>query len=106
MVFEYQEIDGKMYLKYQREEDTYNLFNKTTNEIILRQSYLKELFVNNVVPGGEEQPTAQRMNIGRSVEGQSTSFNAEFWKNYNVPVEMSKDSKIMAELQGTEFGNE
>ena len=106
MVFEYQEIGGKMYLKYQREEDTYNLFNKTTNEIILRQSYLKELFVNNVVPGGEGQPTAHRMNIGRSVEGQAGSFNAEFWKHYNAPVETSKDSRIGAELEGMEFRNE
>jgi hypothetical protein len=28
-------IDDKMYLKYQREEDSYNLFNKSTNEVIL-----------------------------------------------------------------------
>jgi hypothetical protein len=103
MIFEFQEIDDKLYLKYQREEDAYNLFNKTTNETILKQSYLKELFVNNAVQGVAEQSTGQRMNINKSVEQQATSYNAEFWKNYNAPMETSKDSKIVKELQSLEL---
>jgi CarboxypepD_reg-like domain len=106
MIFEFQKIDGKMYLKYQREEDTYNLFNKTTNEIVLKQSYLKELFVNNVVQGVLEKSTVKHMNINKSVEGQATPFNADFWKYYNAPIETSKDSKIIKEFQESEFKTE
>ncbi len=103
MIFEFQKIDDKMYLKYQREEDTYNLFDKTTNEIILRQSFVKELFVNNVVQGTLENLTGSQMNMNKSVEGQATPFNANFWKYYNVPIETSKDSKVIKELQDSEF---
>ena len=105
MIFEFQKLDDKMYLKYQREEDTYNLFNKTTNEIILRQSFVKELFVNNVVQGNPDDPIGQRMNMNKSVEGQANPFNADFWKYYNAPLETAKDSKIIKELQETEFKN-
>ena len=88
-----------MYLKYQREEDSYNLFDKFTNEVILRQSFMKELFVNNVVKDNFDNTAGQKMNINKSVEDQASSFNAEFWKYYNAPMETSKDSKIITELQ-------
>jgi hypothetical protein len=99
MIFEFQKHGDKMYLKYQREEDSYNLFNKTTHEIILRQSFVKELFVNNILSEPPVEATGQRMNMHKSVEGQAQAFNADFWKHYNAPMETSKDSKIIAELQ-------
>jgi hypothetical protein len=105
MVFEFQRIDDKMYLKYQREEDSYNLFNKSTNEVILRQSFMKELFVNKVVKDDLDNTVGQKMNINKSVEGQASSFNAEFWKYYNVPMETATDSKIIKDLQDLDVGN-
>lgn len=100
MIFEFQRIDDKMYLKYQREEDSFNLFNKMTNEIILRQSFVKELFVNNVVKDTVEAVAIRpRMNIQQSVEGQVNTFNPEFWKYYNVPMETAKESAIVKELE-------
>ena len=105
MVFEFQRIDDKMYLKYQREEDSYNLFNKSTNEVILKQSFMKELFVNKVVKDDVDKTAGQKMNINKSVEGQASSFNAEFWKYYNVPMETAADSKIIKDLQDLDVGN-
>jgi hypothetical protein len=105
MIFEFQKLDDKMYLKYQREEDSYNLFNKTTNEIILKQSFVKELFVNNVMQGNMNDAKGQHMNMNKSIEGQASPFNAGFWKYYNAPIETAKDSKIIKELQETEFRN-
>ncbi|MEO7990025.1 MAG: carboxypeptidase-like regulatory domain-containing protein [Chryseolinea sp.] len=99
MIFEFQKLDDKMYLKYQREEDSYNLFNKTTNEIIVRQSFVKELFVNNVVKNDANSAPGHRMNYNQSVEGQANAFNADFWKYYNAPLETSKDSKIIKQLE-------
>lgn len=103
MVFEYREFEGKLYLSYQREEDTYNLFNKTTNEILIRQSFMKELFVNNLITRPGEMPKAsQTMNINKSVEQQAKPYNEDFWKYYNSPALTSQDSKIVAELQELE----
>jgi hypothetical protein len=103
MIFEFQKIDNKMYLKYQREEDTYNLFNKTTNEIILKQAYVKELFVNNVIQTPPDSSINAQMNINKSVEGQAKPYNASFWRYYNIPIETSKFSTIARQLQELEF---
>jgi len=86
MIFEFQRIDDKMYLKYQREEDSYNLF-------------------NNVVKDENDNTPGQKMNINKSVEGQASSFNAEFWKYYNVPTETAADSKIIKDLEDLDIGN-
>ncbi len=104
VLFEFQKIDNKMYLKYQKEEDTYNLFNKTTNEIIVKQSFIKELFVNNVEHSNLNYSNSQVMNINKSVEGQAKPVNLNFWKYYNAPIETANDSKIVKELQELEFG--
>ncbi len=104
VLFEFQKIDDKMYLKYQKEEDTYNLFNKTTNEIIVKQSFIKELFVNNVEYSNLNYSNNQVMNINKSVEGQAKPVNVNFWKYYNAPIETANDSKIVKELQELEFG--
>ncbi|MGC3948081.1 MAG: carboxypeptidase-like regulatory domain-containing protein [Chryseolinea sp.] len=101
MVFEFQEINQLMYLKYQREEDSYNLFNKTTQEILLKQSFVKEIFVNNVITDPGVVAETKAMNFNKSVEGQAAPYNSEFWKHYNAPVETAKDSKIIGELEGT-----
>ncbi|HEY5824501.1 MAG TPA: carboxypeptidase-like regulatory domain-containing protein [Cyclobacteriaceae bacterium] len=99
MIFEFQRIDDKMYLKYQREEDAYNVFNKTTNEMIVRQSFVKELFVNNVITENLDKVSVQKsMNMNKSVEGQATPFNPDFWKYYNAPIETANDSEIIKEL--------
>lgn len=98
VVFEFQKLDNKMYLKYQKEEDTYNLFNKTTNDILLKQSFVKELFVNNVMKS-EAEKAGSLMNINKSVEGQAQSYNAEFWKYYNAPIATAKESAIIKELE-------
>lgn len=98
VVFEFQKLDNKMYLKYQKEEDTYNLFNKTTNDILLKQSFVKELFVNNVMKS-EAEKAGSLMNINKSVEGQSQSYNAEFWKYYNAPIATAKESAVIKELE-------
>jgi hypothetical protein len=106
VIFEFQKLADRMYLKYQREEDTYNLFNKTTNEIILKQAFVKELFVNNVTDGSLDSSIGKQMSINKSVEAQANPFNADFWKYYNAPVETAKESEIVKELQKTEFKND
>jgi hypothetical protein len=102
MIFEYQDIGGKMYLKYQREEDTYDLFIKATNEIVLKQGFMKELIVNRVVTEPGDLPS-NPMDIQESVERQARPFNPEFWKYYNAPIETAKESRVVKQLQETEM---
>jgi hypothetical protein len=105
MIFEFQRIDDQMYLKYQREEDSYNLFNKSTNEVILKQSFMKELFVNKVMKDEADNAAGQKMNINKSLEDQAPTYNAQFWKFYNVPMETAADSKIIKDLEDQDIGN-
>lgn len=49
VVFEYQEYQGKMYLKYQKEEDHWRIFKGLESGKILFTKYpKKELFINNI----------------------------------------------------------
>jgi hypothetical protein len=66
---------------------------------------MKELFVNKVVKDEVDDGAGQKMNINKSVEGQAGSFNAEFWKYYNVPMETAADSKILKDLEQLRTGN-
>lgn len=63
---------------------------------------MKGLFVNNVIRDNIEGiATKQRMNIQQSVEGRANTYNAEFWKHYNAPLETANESKIFKELQNS-----
>ena len=66
---------------------------------------MKELFVNKAVKDDVANTVGQKMNINKSVEGQSSSYNAEFWKYYNVPAETAADSKTIEDLEDSDIGN-
>jgi hypothetical protein len=70
----------------------------------VKQSFIKELFVNNVEHSNLNYSNSQVMNINKSVEGQAKPVNLNFWKYYNAPIETANDSKIVKELQELEFG--
>lgn len=100
IVLEFREYRGKMYLHYQREEDEDLLFDQPTGKVRLKQSFMKELFINAVIVenAGEPDP-ARNMNINRSTESQAGPYNAAFWQYYNVPAQTAHESKIIAELE-------
>jgi hypothetical protein len=62
--------------------------------------------VNNVIKDDVGDPSGSKMIINKSVEGQAQPYNAGFWKYYNVPLETAANSKILEELEGTEFKKE
>jgi hypothetical protein len=89
-----------MYLKYQREEDADNLFDKETNQVQLKQSFMKELFINEVITQQvEERRPKESMNINKSTESQARPYNADFWQYYNLPSQTAQESKIIQELE-------
>lgn len=101
VIFEYQEYKGKMYLKYQKEEDTWEIFKGLESRKLLFTKYpKKELFVNKIVVDNlKEYPFKRNMDIGASIENQAKSYNAEFWATYNIPKQTEEESNIILELK-------
>ncbi|KAA1243410.1 carboxypeptidase-like regulatory domain-containing protein [Aquimarina sp. RZ0] len=101
LVLEYQEYKGKMYLKYQKEEDQWRIFKGFESKKILFTQYpKKELFINKIIIDDlDNYPFNSNMDIGSSIESQAKEFNTEFWNSYNIPMETAKESKIISELQ-------
>ena len=101
LVVEYQEYKGKMYLKYQTEEDHWRIFKGLeSNKVVFTKYPKKELFINKIVVGDlENYPFKRNLDISASIENQAKEFNADFWNSYNIPVQTEKESKIIKELK-------
>ena len=100
LVLEYQEYEGKMYLKYQKEEDNWKIFNGLeSSELLFMQYPKKELFINKIVTKNiKDYPFKKNMDIGASIENQANDLNSDFWNSYNIPTRTEKESEIIAEL--------
>ncbi len=96
VIFEYQEYNNKMYLKYQKEEDTWKIYDtKKTSKLLFTKNPKKELFINKIVVDNvEKYPFEQNMDIGVSIENQSKEYNPIFWSTYNAPQKTKELSKI------------
>lgn len=101
VIFEYQEYKGKMYLKYQKEEDTWRIYNGLTSKKVLFTKYpKKELFINKIIIDNvSSYPFKRNMDISASIENQSEMNRPNFWNSYNIPQQTEAQSKILAELQ-------
>ncbi len=96
VIFEYQEYNDKMYLKYQKEEDTWKIYDtKKTNKLLFVKNPKKELFINKIIVDDiDKYPFQKNMDIENSLENQSRGYNAEFWSTYNAPQKTKEISKI------------
>ncbi|MEM9867927.1 MAG: carboxypeptidase-like regulatory domain-containing protein [Bacteroidota bacterium] len=100
LVLEYQVYKGKMYLKYQKEEDSWRIFEDLeSNEILFTKYPKKELFINKIIDDPENYPFEKNMDVGTSIENQANEYNADFWDTYNIPTQTEKESKIIKELR-------
>ena len=102
VIFEYQEFKGRMYLKYQREEDHWRIFNGLESDTVLFTQYpKKELFINKIIADGvTNYPFTANMDISSSIENQAGVYDANFWSNYNIPERTAEQSAILKELNG------
>ncbi len=101
LVFEYQEYQGKWYLKYQKEEDTWEIFKGAeSNQLLFTKYPKKELFINRIVVEDVEAfPFTANLDRFESIESQAKPYNAEFWEHYNFPAQTRTMSKIAAYLK-------
>lgn len=104
VIFEYQQYQGKMYLKYQKEEDTWEIYDiEDTSKLLFVKNPKKELFINRIIT--EDLATysfQENMTKGSSIENQSGEYNAKFWANYNAPLATKKLSEIEKYLKSTQ----
>lgn len=101
VVFEYQEYQGKMYLKYQKEEDHWRIFKELESRKVLFTKYpKKELFINNIITDNVAiYPFKRNLDIGASIENQAGDYDANFWSTYNIPQRTAEQSQILKELE-------
>ena len=103
VIFEYQEYNNKMYLKYQKEEDTWEIYEaKEPSKLLFTKNPKKELFINKIIVDNiNNYPFERNMDIGVSLENQSKEYNAGFWSKYNAPQKTKELSKIEQYLKET-----
>lgn len=101
VVFEYQEHQGKMYLKYQKEEDKWEIYkNVESNKLLFTQYPKKELFINKVITKDiDEYSFTPNLQIDKSVEEQAEAYDPDFWSYYNIPTQTKELSQIEAYLK-------
>jgi len=107
LVIDYQNYNGKMYLKYKKEEDHWQIYDSLeSNELLFTKYPKKELFINKIrVENLETYSFEDSMEIDESIEAQAKAYNAEFWNSYNIPVLTEKQSAIIDDLKRRERGN-
>ncbi len=100
-VCEYQEHMGKMYLKYQKEEDTWQIYNiEKPTRLMFTKKPKKELFINKIITADVAIYSFNKnLQVGTSIEGQAKEYNPLFWERYNAPLRTKAMSKIEAELK-------
>ena len=108
IVFEYQEYQGKWYLKYQKEEDTWQVYEGLESRNILFTKYpKKELFINKIITEDPDTyPFTANLLINRSIESQAPPYNPEFWEHYNAPAKTKELSTIEAYLKKAQIQTE
>lgn len=101
MIYEYQEHNGKMYLKYQKEEDTWKIFKDSeSDDLLFTKHPKKELFINKViVENVDTYPFTANHKANQSIESQAKTYNPTFWKYYNAPAQTEQHSKIVEYLK-------
>ncbi len=101
VIFEYQEYKGRFYLKYQKEEDIWKIYEGQDSNLLLFTKYpKKELFINNIIVDSvDNYQFLRNMNINTSIENQTENFDTEFWATYNVPRRTAAQSQILRELK-------
>lgn len=105
VIFEYQEHEGKMYLKYQKEEDSWKVYkNAESPKLLFVQNPKKELFINKVITKNVDQYDFKpNLDITESVEEQAPDYDAAFWQYYNIPAQTKELSQIETYLKSVQL---
>ncbi|MGB0525775.1 MAG: hypothetical protein ACPGJS_22540, partial [Flammeovirgaceae bacterium] len=98
--FEFEEYQGKQFLKYIRTSTTYHDINVHTQEVVNVADLHLELLINEVQTENIQRIRGhQTMNKYKNLEVQISKYNKRFWKTYNVIKETPLDSQLIKDLE-------
>jgi hypothetical protein len=96
-IYEYENFQGKMYLKYFNEQCDDDILDAGTNAVLVEATGRTTLIVTSVYSGKPKQEGAAMMKNDRSLYAQATPYNSVFWKEHQQLVPLTK--KQLADLE-------
>lgn len=96
-IYEYENFQGKMYLKYFDEKCDDDILDARTRAIVLEATGRTTLMVTSVYSGQPKPEGATMMKNDRSLYAQATPYNPDFWKGHQQLVPLTK--KQLADLE-------
>jgi hypothetical protein len=97
-VYVFKRYQTKPYLNYVKLQYTVKNLDQKKKKVLRTEEYYRELLVNNIIIANvEEQRRSLAAKKSKEVSFalQVKSYNAEFWKNYNVIKESPLDKEIV-----------
>lgn len=100
MLMDFQSIDGLYYPRYCSFSSNLDAFDAATDKPLFT-SYLKqEYLVTDIDFNPEEKPNKpERMDPYLMIEQQASTYDPEFWKNYNIIKLNPRDEKLIKGLE-------
>jgi hypothetical protein len=89
-IYEYENFQGKMYLKYFDEQCDDDILDTRTNTIVLEVTGHTTLIVISVNAGKLKPEETITMKNDRSLYAQATPYNPVFWKDHQQLVPLTK----------------
>ncbi|GEM_PF-1827954 len=77
---EFEEYEGKMYLKYKDVSYTFDIVNQKQESVYLDMDYQFTFVVTDIETDKYAEPEGKKMNTKRSLMVQSARYDAEFWE--------------------------
>lgn len=80
-VIEFEEYQGKMYLKYHDVTYAFDIVNERNHQIYLDMKYQFIFIVTDIVNEKNAKPNGEKMHKNKPLSIQAKSYNEEFWTN-------------------------
>ena len=96
---EYQEFNGKLYLKYIAANYQNNWRDKETSELILVTERDQALLINKLNYDNPQWIKTSKKMKRYGLEYQHEAYNKQFWLNYNTIKDMPLNTKVQLDLE-------
>lgn len=99
VVVDFRKYQGKLYLNYISRIHLLQDFNVKTNTEVKQTQQISELVVNSIEVDHPKKIPKSDVMSAFTLNKQIGTYNADFWKNYNVIKLLPVESDVMLELQ-------
>ncbi len=99
-VQEYKMVDDKLYLNYFSSLLRFQVIDRSPNQIHGEEELVRELFINDITKGRQKEFSwHEQMKLTPSLEEKFTSYNTDFWTNYNRVRSSPIRDQILKDLE-------